>query len=383
MFVFKSLVAFLALAASVSAHSSAEMIHRRHHRIRDVSRRTCHPPSSSSSAAHSALPTANNDEAKTSSSVPQASSSSVHQASSSSVHQASSTHSSAAAAQTPGSISIHTDLAALAPVSNVLQSWSTAPDAPSPLPLSDETFRIHNLLTELPHPYVPAPDGQLSMKATYPQGSWNFQQEPLGGLSFYASGPTDVDLTTAKEVTFGYSVYFEDGFDFNIGGKLPGVYGGDSDDVAVSCSGGKRDDRCFSSRLMWRENGAGEMYTYLPPGYSANDAVCSVAPKSICNDVYGASVGRGSFTFTPGKSTAVSMRVRLNDAGQQNGELQLWADGQSVINVGGLVLRDSDAGRIRGIMMQTFFGGSTQDYASPKTQSSYFRDFTVTVTEKL
>ena len=108
---------------------------------------------------------------------------------------------------------------------------------------------------------------------------------------------------------------------------------------------------------MWRENGAGEMYTYLPPGFSANDAVCSVAPKSLCNPTYGASVGRGAFTFPTGKPIAVSMRARLNDAGQQNGELQLWADGQSVINVGGLVLRDSDAGRFRGIMMQTFFGG--------------------------
>ena len=61
------------------------------------------------------------------------------------------------------------------------------------------------------------------MKATYPEGSYNFQHEPLGGISFYASGPASVDLTTAKEVTLGYSVFFESGFDFNIGGKLPGL----------------------------------------------------------------------------------------------------------------------------------------------------------------
>lgn len=208
MFVFKSLVALLALAASVSAHlQSAEVIHRRHHRVRDVSRRTCRAPSSSSSA-HTATPTASNNETSTSSS---------------SVQPASSTHSSATAAQTSSAVSIHTDLAALAPVANILESWSTAPDAPNPVPLSDETFGIHNLLTALPHPYVPAPDGQLSMEATYPEGSWNFEQQPLGGFSFYASGPADVDLTTAKEVTLGYSVLFEDGFDFNIGGKLPGL----------------------------------------------------------------------------------------------------------------------------------------------------------------
>ena len=113
----------------------------------------------------------------------------------------------------------------------------------------------------------------------------------------------------------------------------------------------------MSVRLMWRTNGAGEVYTYLPPNYSQNDAVCDVKPFSTCNAVYGASVGRGAFTFAAGKSTAVSMRVRLNDAGASNGEIELFADGQSVINVGGLVLRDSSAGKFRGMMMQTFFGG--------------------------
>ena len=36
-------------------------------------------------------------------------------------------------------------------------------------------------------------------------------------------GPQNVDLTTAKEVTFGYSVMFEHGFHFNEGGKPPGL----------------------------------------------------------------------------------------------------------------------------------------------------------------
>lgn len=114
----------------------------------------------------------------------------------------------------------------------------------------------------------------------------------------------------------------------------------------------------MSARLMWREDGEGEFYTYLPPSYAANDNVCDVPPFSTCNPTYGASVGRGSFNWEAGKSTAVSMRVRLNDVGKQNGELQLWTNGESVINVGGLVLRDSAAGRIRGIQMQTFFGGA-------------------------
>ena len=51
-------------------------------------------------------------------------------------------------------------------------------------------------------------------------------------------------------------------------------------------------------------------------------------------------------------------RMRLNDAGQENGELEVIVNGQSKINVSGLVLRSSEAGRIHGMQIQTFFGGS-------------------------
>ena len=60
------------------------------------------------------------------------------------------------------------------------------------------------------------------MQAHYPQGSYNPSGSPRGGFSFYAPGPENVDLSTAKEATFSYSVYFGDGFQFVKGGKLPG-----------------------------------------------------------------------------------------------------------------------------------------------------------------
>lgn len=143
--------------------------------------------------------------------------------------------------------------------------------------------------------------------------------------------------------------------------------GGNTADGSISCSGGARSDACFSARLMWRTPAStsagtvapGELYTYLPPSYAANDRVCSVAPYSDCNPTYGASVGRGSFAFARGRWVTVAQRVRLNDVGKENGELQLWVDGQSVVSVSGLVLRNSDKGRIRGIQAQTFFGGES------------------------
>ena len=105
----------------------------------------------------------------------------------------------------------------------------------------------------------------------------------------------------------------------------------------------------------------GEFYTYLPPftvpGYEANEVQCNVPPYSECNPDYGNSIGRGAFNFTSGELGTVAMRVLLNDAGEANGELELWYNGDSVISLGGLIIRDSDEGRFRGLMMQTFFGG--------------------------
>ncbi|KAJ3487085.1 hypothetical protein NLI96_g3771 [Meripilus lineatus] len=269
----------------------------------------------------------------------------------------------------------------LLPVSPLTSYWTTSTSISGALPLADSTFRPIKVIKALSHDYVAAPDGRLSMRAIYPNGSYTFSHTPQGGFSFYAPGPANVVLTTAKEATFSYTAYFPSGFDFVKGGKVPGLYGGDSDDEAVSCSGGRRDNGCFSARFMWRTNGAGELYTYLPPDFSENQAVCNVPPFSTCNDVYGASVGRGSFTWKTGARTMIGQRVRLNDVGKANGELEMFVDGQSVVNVGGLVLTNSTSGRIRGMQFQTFFGGSDDSWASPKDQMAYFSDFAVAITE--
>ncbi|KAJ7611694.1 polysaccharide lyase family 14 protein [Roridomyces roridus] len=301
---------------------------------------------------------------------------------SSTAAKSSSTESSTSSNTGGGALSLN----ALFPAGTPGDSWSTSPKSSSALSLSDATFQLTNLLSALTHTYMSAPDGKKAMQAIYPEGSYTFGHDPQGGFSFYAHGPSSLDMTKAKTLTLGYSVYFPEGFDFNIGGKLPGLYGGDSDEVALSCSGGRRSVNCYSARFMFRENGEGELYTYLPDpdvsGFAANKAVCGIA-GSTCNPTYGASVARGSWTFATGGWTTISQRVQLNDAGQANGEIQVWANGKEVINVSGLKLRDSAAGRHRGIQMQTFFGGSTPNYASPKTQEAYFSDFSVAIIDEL
>ncbi|TEB18636.1 hypothetical protein FA13DRAFT_1767466 [Coprinellus micaceus] len=250
-------------------------------------------------------------------------------------------------------------------------SWTTVPGRPNSHRLSDETFRMSQAMSDPKWSYGAAPDEKRSLIAFYPKGSYTFKFTPRGG---------PVSLENAKEVTFGYSVFFPSGFAFNKGGKLPGLYGGDNDGVATSCSGGRRSDQCFSARLMWRSGGDGEFYTYLPPGAAANKKQCSFK-NSDCNPTYGASIGRGSFKFATGRWTIVTETVRLNDVGKPNGRLLLQANGKSVIDIDGLVLRTSERGRFRGMQFQTFFGGSKPDFASPKDQRVYFSDITLAITE--
>jgi hypothetical protein len=111
---------------------------------------------------------------------------------------------------------------------------------------------------------------------------------------------------------------------------------------------------------MWRTDGAGEIYLYLPPydipGFEANEKLCST-PNSVCDATYGISVNRGAFSFVSGEWTTVAERVKLNDVGQANGEIELYVNGKSAIKASGIIIRDQGAGRIRGIQVQSFFGG--------------------------
>jgi hypothetical protein len=86
----------------------------------------------------------------------------------------------------------------------------------------------------------------------YPKDSINPAGWPQGGSEFYAA---PLDLGKARSVTFAYSVFFPSDFEWVKGGKLPGLYGG-----RTGCSGGDPALDCFSTRLMWRAGGAGELY---------------------------------------------------------------------------------------------------------------------------
>ncbi|TFY64214.1 hypothetical protein EVJ58_g2772 [Rhodofomes roseus] len=178
--------------------------------------------------------------------------------------------------------------------------------------------------------------GTAVMQLFYPQDSIDpgNPDTPEGGADFYA---TPLDLAGSRGVALEYSVFFPIDFDWVQGGKLPGIYGG-----KVGCSGGDAAVTCFSTRLMWRAGGAGELYLYAPKDKQTK-ALCSTPPQSVCDAAYGLSVGRGSFYFAAGNWTRVRQTVILNTPGEQDGGFLLEVNGKPVIDRSDVFYRDAVA----------------------------------------
>lgn len=195
------------------------------------------------------------------------------------------------------------------------------------------------------------------LRVSYPAGSASptvsrLYNAPLGGTGFYA----DLGITPRNILRLSYYVRFSDNFNFVKGGKLPGLFGGIGNNDTNIPDG----TNGFSTRLMWRTNGDGEVYAYLP-----------TSPN------YGTSISRGSWRFQPGKWYHLEQQVRLNQPGQNNGRIQVWVDGKQVVNQDNLMFRTTDQLKVNGIFFSTFFGGDDPSWATPNNVYVDFAQFSV------
>ncbi|MGH7749202.1 MAG: polysaccharide lyase, partial [Candidatus Dormibacteria bacterium] len=103
-----------------------------------------------------------------------------------------------------------------------------------------------------------------TLTVSYPAGSSAPSAgKPYGGAQLcraLASGST-------SDATLSYDIRFPVGFQFVQGGKLPGVYGG-----VEPFSGGGHNASGWSMRLMWRPNGAAEVYGYVSTSSGYGDS---------------------------------------------------------------------------------------------------------------
>lgn len=187
---------------------------------------------------------------------------------------------------------------------------------------------------------------------TYDPGSMIRAGAKVGGVEFNSS----LGIAPRDALNLRYYVKFPQGFDFVKGGKLPGLFGGTAN------TGGKIPNGTdgFTTRYMWREQGAGEIYAYLPSSVN-----------------YGTSIGRGSWHFIPGQWTLIEQSVKLNTPGIGNGNLRVWVNEKLVVDRHDVLFRSVDYLKLQGIIFSTFFGGNDQSWATPVDTYVDFSDFAV------
>ncbi|KAI8077953.1 uncharacterized protein B0P05DRAFT_579557 [Gilbertella persicaria] len=206
----------------------------------------------------------------------------------------------------------------------------------------------------------PVTGNETVLQVKYPTGSYapvgtKTSDGVVGGVEFFS---VPDDGKTYNTALLSYDLAFDSDFNWVKGGKLPGIFGGPPGE---GCSGGEKatGSNCFSVRLMWRANGAGEAYAYIP----TSDSLCN-SKQVICNTDYGTSFSRGVIQFSTKKWTRMEVYIKLNSGSNSNGILQVWQDGSLMINQQHIQFRSSDSVGISSLMFSTFFGGGSSDYAT-------------------
>lgn len=199
------------------------------------------------------------------------------------------------------------------------------------------------------------------------------------GTGFFAMPPKGFP---ADRVRIRYQVFFGEDFDWNKGGKVGfGIGIGDGDETA---SGGDWMDNAGSIRCMWREDGQAIGYVYLPLEKRTRDAVIrsqSFQFEKAAEGSLGKDTGVNMFhkalvglKFRRNKWNTVEWEVALNDLDKRNGILRLTINDETRMLDNVVYRRTNAAIKFNGILFESFFGGSTLDWACKSPQTFKFRN---------
>ncbi len=173
-------------------------------------------------------------------------------------------------------------------------------------------------------------------------------------VEFAASIP-DAD----DESWLSYKVYFEPRFEWNKGGKLPGLAGGSH----PTFEGGDGTDG-FSARIAWMPDGQMGVYLYHP---DRPDELGELRPT------FG--------TFKRKQWQEVTQRVVMNSAGQSDGILQVWLDDLLVFSDTNMTWRTTGDFGADVFLYSAFYGGGSVDWAPETTNYVRFADISVATTD--
>ncbi|BGP47070.1 hypothetical protein JCM10450v2_002922 [Rhodotorula kratochvilovae] len=211
---------------------------------------------------------------------------------------------------------------------------------------------------------------------SYIQDSWSRIKGSGETLSF-VEDPLDGDGGIVLEVDYPKGSYTGSSDNAGVGNMQMAVFGEGKQRAMVSYDVGFNEGFDFVKGVMWRENGAGEVYAYIP----TYDGQCTegVSASSIsCHTNDGVSINRGSFTFEAGSWNTVTEVAILNSDpspdGEANGVLALYAGETRAIYLENVVFRTNASVVLNAFIFSTFFGGSTESYAATADCSTYYRN---------
>jgi hypothetical protein len=198
------------------------------------------------------------------------------------------------------------------------------------------------------------------LRVTYPAGKFGSAES---GVSFpwLLSG-------RYEELLLSYRVRFDEGFLFTTTGKLPGVCGANDDLGCYRYTGGNRPhgDDGFSVRPVWLDaDGLAGSYVY------------HAGQAGEFGDIFVWQHANGEpVRFVRGQWHTLQVRVRLNQPGIADGEVEAWLDEEPVSLVSHMLFRNDSARgrdiRINEVYFNTFHGGRHPEDAPARTQHAFF-----------
>jgi len=166
-----------------------------------------------------------------------------------------------------------------------------------------------------------------------------------------------------EEIYCQYKVKFSRGFDWRLGGKLPGFRGGERAKAGIHPSKG------FSSRIMWRPKGEMHQYVYFP-GDKSNwgrgfwwHNLCSKKMERL--------------KFKPGKWHTIKMKIKMNNNLQNPGYIICWLDGKLALYQDINLRPKGEKYGIEFLMFTVFFGGNDKSFAPRRDSKIYFDDIII------
>ena len=214
----------------------------------------------------------------------------------------------------------------------------------------DMTDRVYGILAQQPHLKSTVENTPDGIRITHKKGSH------LGNDGFKPQIP----VTPSKKATLQYDVSFDEGFDFNKGGKMPGLGGG-----TANRGGTTPDGHGFSARFMFRSGGHLTAYVY-----DMDKA-----------QHYGTNIDTG-ITFIPGHKYTIKQHIELNSGLNHDGVLQVYVTDRSVPNSKPklcidrhdmkFVNGDDPKNNVDVLMFHSYYGGSPADQAARNDSTTVF-----------